>query len=169
MILTDVLTKLASEFRCDSILWGTVSLNQEAVAVSIVVRDLSGKELFRNYYQEELDTGLRDDLYAGQSDFYFAGLDGVTIPECSHCPVPKYTDGARARRIEGRVVLSVLVTPDGNADQLHVLKSLDPDLDRSALDEVKSWHFKLSKCSDGRLVLVRMPVEITFRLGYNLR
>jgi TonB family protein len=94
--------------------------------------------------------------------YYFAALDGVTMPECVYCPAPQYTEKARSKKVEGKVVLSVLVTAEGKADRIRIVTSLDPDLDRSSIHTVSSWRFQGSKDSDGKSVSVRIPVEITF-------
>jgi len=96
--------------------------------------------------------------------YYFVTLDGVTIPKCVFCPDPPYTEKARSKKVQGRVVLSVLVTAEGKADKIRILAGLDPDLDRSSIRTVSSWQFQASKDSDGKSVSVHLPVEVTFRL-----
>lgn len=167
----DVLAKLVSGFGPDAILWGTVSVNQDTATIDLIIRDPSGKELFRSQYEEKLNPSLRDDFEAGQSgsDFYFPGLDGVTLPKCLHCPMPPYSDAPRSRRVEGQVILSVLVTVEGKADQIRLVQKLDPDLDRNAIDGVQSWRFEPAKDPDGNFVPVRVPVEVTFKLHWQFR
>ena len=63
--------------------------------------------------------------------------------------------------MQGHVVLSVLVTAEGKADKIRVVRSLDPDLDRSSIRTVSSWQ---SKDSDGKSVAVRLSVEVNFQL-----
>jgi TonB family protein len=54
---------------------------------------------------------------------------------------PSYTTGALERRSTGSVVLEVIVTRDGAAGDIRVLRSLDPDLDEEAVKAVKQWRF----------------------------
>jgi TonB family protein len=160
----EVLAKFVSDFGADGILWGTVSVNQDLVTTDVVMRDPSGKELFRRRYEEKLDGELRADYEAGQSgsDFYYAGLDGVSPPRCLYCPIPGPAGRGSARR-EGDVVLSILVTVQGKADQMSVVQSLDPAYDRAVVDEVRMWRFEPAEDAEGKLVPVRVPVQITFK------
>jgi TonB family protein len=167
----DVLAKLASEFSPDAIVWGSVSVNQDVATMGLIVRDPLGKELFRNQYEEKLNPDLREDFEADQSggDFYFAGLDGVTVPKCLYCPAPHYPVGQGSRSLEGDVVLSVLVTLEGKADQIRVVQKLGPDFDRAAIEDVRSWRFQPSKDADGNFVPVRLPVQVTFKMHWQAR
>jgi hypothetical protein len=55
----DVLSKLVSHFSPDAILWGSVSANQDAATIDLIVRDPLGKELFRSQYAEKLNADLQ--------------------------------------------------------------------------------------------------------------
>ncbi len=114
---------------------------------------------------------MLDDFEAGQSgaDFYFAGLDGVTLPKCLYCPIPFYPVGQGSPSVEGDVVLSVLVTVEGKPDQIRLVQKLGPALDRAAIERVQSWRFEPSKDPDGKFVPVRVPVQVTFKLHWQLR
>jgi TonB family protein len=92
-----------------------------------------------------------------------AGLDGVTMPKCRHCPKLNYTQEARQKKCEGVVVLMVVVTREGNPADIQVKKSLGLGLDEKAIEAVRQWTFKPAK-KDGRPVTCLVPVEITFRL-----
>jgi len=165
---TDVLSKLASEFSLDGILLGVISSDKGAYTIDFAIHDVAGKELLRTQYREKIDPVFSANLpvenEASGGNYYFVGLDGVTTPKCVRCPSPSYPEGERARKVQGLVVLSVLVTASGKADQIYLLKKLDPDLDREAIDTVSSWRFEASKIPDGSKVAVRIPIEITFRL-----
>jgi TonB family protein len=163
---SDVLAKVVSEFSPDAILWGTLSTNGDTLTIDFDARDPSDKELFRDQFSEKIDLFARDMLENDGSEpaYYFVTLDGVTMPKCVFCPDPSYTEKSRSKKVQGRVVLSVLVTAEGKADRIRVVTSLDPDLDRSGIRTVSSWQFQASKDSDGKNVSVRLPVELTFRL-----
>jgi TonB family protein len=167
----DVLAKVASDFSPDAILWGSMSLNQDVATIDLIVRDPLGKELFRSQYEEKLTPDLREDFEAGPSggDFYFVGLDGVTLPKCLHCPIPFYPVGQGSRSVEGDVILSVLVTLEGKPDQIHLIQKLSPVFDLAAIEEVRSWRFEPSKDADGKFVPVRVPVQITFKRHWQVR
>jgi protein TonB len=53
---------------------------------------------------------------------------------------PVYPDLARRARVEGVVILEVLIDEDGRIDRLKVLRS-EPLLDAAALDAVRSWRY----------------------------
>jgi TonB family protein len=166
----DVLAKLASGFGPDAILWGTISVNQDVATIDLTIRDPLGKELFRSQYEDGPNPYLRDDFEATQSgaDFYFAGLDGVTVPKCLYCPAPEYPIGQGSRRVEGQVLLTVLVTVEGKADQIRLVKSLDAAFDRAAINVMQSWRFEPAKDIDGKLVPVRMPIELSFKRHWKM-
>jgi TonB family protein len=159
----DVLSKLVSEFRLDGVLSGMISNDQDTYTIDFTVRDVSGKELFRTQYREKIDPVFAANLPAENEvsggNFYCAGFDGVTIPKCVHCPTP---DEKRASTVQGLVKLSVLITAEGKADHIYLLKKLDPDLDRNAIDRVKSWRFEPSKDPNGSNVAVRIQIEFAY-------
>jgi len=87
----------------------------------------------------------------------------VSAPVPTFRPEPKYTQEARRARIEGAVLLSVVVDPDGNTRNIKVVKSLDPGLDQKAIEAVSQWKFKPGQ-KDGMPVAVQAQVEVNFRL-----
>jgi TonB family protein len=167
----DVLAKLVSDIGADGILWGKVSVNQSVATIDLVMRDPSGKDLTQSRYEEKLDGELRADLEASQSGsvFYYAGLDGVSSPKCLYCPVPEWPLGQGSPGRDGDVVLSILVTLEGNADQMRIAQTLDPVFDRAALECVRSWRFEPAKDAEGKPVPVRLPVQITFKRRWQVR
>jgi TonB family protein len=77
-------------------------------------------------------------------------------------PAP-YTEEARAKGIEGSVVLMVLVRRDGSVGAASVSKGLEASLDESALRTVKDWKFAPAM-RNGRTVEVVLEVEVRFDL-----
>jgi TonB family protein len=88
---------------------------------------------------------------------------GVTGPKLLHKVDPNYTKHAKHAKIEGTVVLSVVVRPDGRAHDMVVMRSLDAGLDKKALDAVKQWVFEPAKKS-GKPVAMQATIEVNFRL-----
>jgi TonB family protein len=167
----DLLTKLVSDMGGDAILWGKVSMNRNVATINLVMRTPSGKDLAQRRYEENLDGELLADLEASQSGtvFYYAGLDGVSPPNCVHCPPPEWPVGQGSPARDGDVILSILVTLEGNADQMRIAQTLDPVFDRAALECVRSWRFEPAKNADGKPVPVRLPVQITFKRRWQIR
>jgi len=92
------------------------------------------------------------------------GVNGVTVPRCAYCPSPSYTDEARLAKINGSVVLQVVVTANGRAENISVVKKLGYGLDQNAIETVKSWQFKPATGPDGNPVPTIVPIEVTFRI-----
>jgi periplasmic protein TonB len=148
--------------------WGTIHSANRIFSFELVVRSLSGKELFRLPYQEEAAPLFEGFFPPGANStgriFYFPLFDGVTFPKCLSCPNPYYPESERRDRVSGTVLASVLITSEGKTDQVHLLKRLSRDLDNRSLEAIKSWRFEPAKGPDGTPVPVRIQSEVTFRL-----
>jgi len=68
-------------------------------------------------------------------------------------------------RIQGSVLLSAVVLPDGTVGETSIVQSLDPKygLDREALEAARSWRF-VPGTRDGQPVAVLVSIELTFTL-----
>ena len=76
---------------------------------------------------------------------------------------PAYTEEARAAKLQGTVVLSVTITEPGRAEDIRVVRSLDPGLDAQAMEAVKQWQFAPA-IKDGTPVRMVATIEVNFRL-----
>ena len=92
------------------------------------------------------------------------GVNGVTVPRCVYCPSPSFTDEARRAKINGSVVLQVVVTASGRAENISVLRKLGYGLDQNAIETVKAWQFKPASGPDGNPISTIVPIEVTFRI-----
>ena len=92
-----------------------------------------------------------------------AGLNGVTQPKCIYCPNPDYSDAARAVKIQGTVILSVLVTAEGRVARIYILKGAPFGLTAQAIKATRNWRMEPAQ-KDGKPVSARNNVDITFRL-----
>ena len=79
-------------------------------------------------------------------------------------PSPEYTDEARNARIEGTVTLDLEFTAAGEVRVLRVVSGLGHGLDEAAERAANRIRFKPAQ-SDGRAVVSRATVYITFRLS----
>lgn len=94
-----------------------------------------------------------------------AGENGYGTPICLYCPDPKYSDAAFKLKIQGVVVLDVIIGADGRAHNIHVSKGLGYGLDEEAIKAVRDiYRFKPSIGPDGQPAAVHMLFEIEFRL-----
>ena len=103
--------------------------------------------------------GASADLPAG---VYRTG-SGVTAPKLVSKSEPEYTEGARAGKVQGTTVLQVDIQPDGVASNFEIIRSLEPGLDRKAIESVQRWRFNPGS-KDGAPVTVRATIEVNFRL-----
>jgi TonB family protein len=93
-----------------------------------------------------------------------AGVGGVTVPACVYCPSPNFTDEARAAKFSGSVVLQVVVSADGRAENISVVRKAGYGLEQSAIETVKKWQFRPAKDPNGNPVATLVPIEVTFRI-----
>jgi TonB family protein len=89
--------------------------------------------------------------------------NGVLPPKLIQSTAAEYTDAARLARLEGSVVLSVIVDTDGRAKQVRVIRSLDGGLDEKAVEAVRTWQFAPAT-HDGQPVPVNMTIQVRFKL-----
>ena len=103
-------------------------------------------------------------LGAQEQTIYTPGND-VTLPVVIRQVRAQYTQEAKDARIQGIVVLEVVVRANGDVGDVKVSKSLDPTygLDEQAVKAMKQWKFKPGT-KDGKPVAVRVEVEMTFTL-----
>jgi TonB family protein len=94
-----------------------------------------------------------------------AGVNGFGVPACVYCPVPNYSNEARADKSRGTVLMDVVVTAEGRATDVIVIKGSGDGLEEKAMEAVKSWRFRPAKDATGNPVAVRVQVEVTFNLG----
>ena len=92
------------------------------------------------------------------------GTGGVGFPECVYCPSPLYSDEARKAKYQGTVVLQVIISPDGRASSINVVKGPGLGLEDKAIEAVRTWRFKPALGPGGKPVPVSVLVEVTFRL-----
>jgi TonB family protein len=91
-------------------------------------------------------------------------VEGVEPPTCITCPDPKYTEAARAAKFSnGTVIMSALVTTDGQVKSVYVMRGLPFGLAERAAMAVKDWKLKPAM-KDSQPVAVRVDIETTFRL-----
>jgi protein TonB len=87
-----------------------------------------------------------------------AGVNGVGVPTCQYCPAPTNKKSENAT-----VVLQVVVTLDGRAENISALKGLNDDLIQTAIDTVKTWRFKPARDANDKPVATVVPIDVTFR------
>ncbi|HEY3615301.1 MAG TPA: energy transducer TonB [Candidatus Sulfotelmatobacter sp.] len=94
---------------------------------------------------------------------YDRAIPGVTAPKPVYHPNAEYTDKARKKKIQGSVVVTIVVTDEGTVRDARIVSGLAKDLDKQALKAVSAWKFEPAT-KDGKPVAVRIRVEVDFRL-----
>jgi TonB family protein len=84
-------------------------------------------------------------------------------PKLIYAVKPKYTEEARVNKIQGTVVLSATVGPDGSLSNIRVIKSLGYGLDEKAIEAARQCRFQPAM-ADGRPVSATVKFSMEFRL-----
>jgi protein TonB len=93
-----------------------------------------------------------------------AGTGGYGYPACVYCPQAQYSDEAVKAKYQGTVTLIAVITPDGKATDIHVVKGLGLGLDEKAIEAVRTWRFRPAAGPNGKAAPVRQTIEVTFHL-----
>ncbi len=97
----------------------------------------------------------------GDTVVYSVGGD-VSMPVPIYKPEPSYTKKARKKKLQGTVVLWIVVDAQGNVTDERVVKPLGLGLDEKALETVRTWKFKPAS-RNGVPLPVRVVVEVSFK------
>lgn len=91
---------------------------------------------------------------------------GVSSPIPVFKPDPRYTADAMRAKVQGLVVVSAVVMPDGSVSDIRVVRSLDQSfgLDEEAKRTAALWRFR-----PGMLKGQPVPVRVLIELEFNLR
>ena len=94
--------------------------------------------------------------------------NGVSAPRCLlpqdvNCPRPDYPDKGRKEKVQGTVILDIVVDEGGIPKNISVRKSISPELDEAAIKAVEKWRFAPAR-KNGEPVPVYATVEVVFRL-----
>ncbi len=78
--------------------------------------------------------------------------------------LPEYPSTARARGLEGEVVLRAIVDRQGAVEQQVVVVESVPLLDQAAIEALRRWRFEPGRDANNRPVRVVIQVPLRFRL-----
>lgn len=85
---------------------------------------------------------------------------GISPPRVIKQVNPSYSTN-KGVRAEGSVIIALVVSSKGLPKDPRIVKSLDKDLDQSAVDAVKEWRFAPAQ-KNGKPIAVRVSVQIQF-------
>jgi protein TonB len=113
--------------------------------------------------------GAGDNVGPGlDGDSGIAGIGGLprknaTKPALIAKTEPEYSEEARKAKVQGTVVLSIVVTASGQVTSVRVVHSLGLGLDQRAIEAVRQWKFRAATV-DGKPAATQAVVEVNFRL-----
>jgi TonB family protein len=88
---------------------------------------------------------------------------GVSAPSVAQKVDPEYSEEARAARLQGTVVVEVVIGADGIPHDPRVVRGLGLGLDENAVEAINQWQFKPG-VKDGEPAKVAATIEVNFRL-----
>jgi TonB family protein len=108
--------------------------------------------------------GLGDGVGGGTGGGFYREGGSVTPPQLISQVRPSYTASALDRRIQGLVLIELIVTERGTPSLIRVVRSLDPGgLDDEAIKAVREWKF-----IPGRISETPVPVLVTAVLDFTI-
>ncbi len=160
---------VASSMNVDILVTGTFEQREKTFDLQATpIRLVDGKVLatrsrtiVSNPFLESLITPFPPDIQNAARGNY---RKGAGMPSCAYCPDPSYSDLGRSKKIQGNCVVEVLISADGNPQQIRPLRLLGYGLDEQAFETIKKWKFRPATREDGIPVPVIVPVEVSFRL-----
>jgi TonB family protein len=166
---SQMIERLGSVWGVDAILTGVVQNAPEKYTLSVSVRRVKDNSIAATETVSLPHTRILDVLQPTSEmnnsilRLARAGINGVDVPRCISCPIPTYTDRARKERAQGTIILSVVVSENGRAGGITIVKGLGFGLTQKAIEAVSQWHFKPAT-KEGEPVAVMVPIEVTMRL-----
>ncbi len=134
-----------------------------------IVSTTNGPEAPFLFLVVEIDRVSRDSVrrrglhYAWRDDLMTVEDPEVTAPRAIHKQLPLYTEVARKERIQGLVILRLVIDETDKVTDTEVLKGLPYGLTASAIETVKTWQFEPARHA-GKPVSVLYNITINFRL-----
>ena len=88
---------------------------------------------------------------------------GVSAPVLLSEVMPKYSKEARKKKIQGNVLLNLIVDREGHPKRIRVIKSLGYGLDENAVEAVRQYVLKPAM-ENGEPVAVEINIDVNFRI-----
>jgi len=91
----------------------------------------------------------------------YAVAGDVKAPKPVYAPNPSYTESALRAKKQGSIALAIVITPEGDVQNVEVCKHLEPSLDQRAVETVSRWKFDPAT-KEGKPVGVHVTVDVSF-------
>jgi periplasmic protein TonB len=101
---------------------------------------------------------------AGQGDDNGPYAQVASPVTCVYCPQPGYTEEARKAKLQGKLLLHVLVGPDGRAQRIEIVQGLGMGLDERAIEAIHGWRFSAARDANRRAIPSWVTIETRFQL-----
>ena len=151
----EYLDTLATAYYADSLVDKALSTEQKALALK---PDNVAYQQSRDIYRDAV-ASAQNSSGSPPREFTCAGPT-ITPPKAVFAPDP---EPPTKKGNNDTVVLWVVVGTDGKVHDLRVAHSVNPELDRKAMEAVRRWTFQPAR-KNGQPVAVQINVEVNFRL-----
>jgi TonB family protein len=161
---------LAKELKAKVYVWGAFTLGPSDINLSVEAFRVPDQKPIGGYNARLALTAelkeLSDKRIAQGLAFGFpsSGENGYTTAKCIQCRQALYDPRAVSHRSQGTAILSIVVTLEGRADDIVVLRTLPWGLTEQAVEAVKGWRFQPAADAEGKPAAVRQKVEVSFHL-----
>jgi protein TonB len=114
-----------------------------------------------------LGLGNGSGLGPGSGGNYGGGLrrigGGVSEPQLVYKVDPEFSEEARRAKFMGVVTVNLIVDPNGNPQNVRLVRGVGMGLDEKAIEAVRQYRFKPAR-ENGKPVAVQLNVEVDFRI-----
>jgi len=86
---------------------------------------------------------------------------GVVPPKALDAPSPDLPENVCNKHIQGMVILAIGISAGGNVEVVKVRRSLDPEVDETAVRTIRQWKFAPAEKA-GQPVASQVMVEVNF-------
>ena len=165
----EILQRIGTALQADAVVTGTLEITPARYVVHVSVHRVKDGSIVVLLDQRVKRPAYVDSLVfldpsGSATKVARAGVDGIGVPTCLVCPPPDYTEKARRTKIQGNVVLLVVIDQEGRTGKIAVTNANDDGLAVKAIEAVRKWRFKPATDKEGKPVSVLVPIQVTFRL-----
>ena len=114
-------------------------------------------------WSDDDQKNAKSESNSGKDDPVYEPGGDVKPPKLVHYVEPAFSSSSKEAFVEGTVKIATVVTTEGKPIDAHVVKGLNSDEDRTAMEAVMQWRFDPGT-RNGKPVKVRVKVEVDFHL-----